>query len=143
MRYFAFIFLISCTYKATVRYVIDGDTFMTSNNERIRIAEIDAPEHNQDYGLEATEFTKKYLLGKTVTLKNVDTDKYGRKVCEVYVDSIWFNDLIVKSGLAWAPARYSSLKLQMDELAARKAKIGLWASNRQITPYIFRKQHRK
>ena len=90
------LFICSCKYSAHVKYVIDGDSFYLTNGKEIRLAECDAPEwthgHYQDFGNVATEFTKQYLEGKTVLLKNVDTDKYGRKVCEVWINGIWFNE---------------------------------------------------
>ena len=151
MRYLSYIililFFISCKYKAHVRYVEDGDSFYLDNGTEVRIAEADAPEwtkgHNQEFGDVATQFTRSYLEGKTVTLKNVATDKYHRKVCEVWVNGIWFNEAIVKAGLAWVYPQYGSRKLYLEELQAKKNKIGLWASNDFISPYQFRRKEHK
>lgn len=149
MKYYSIIlilFLFSCKYSGHVKRVIDGDSFYLDNGKEIRLAECDAPEntrgHNQDFGNVATEFTRQYLEGKTVILKNVATDKYGRKVCEVWVNGIWFNEQLVKQGLAWTSSRYSCLELQKDELTAKENKIGLWIDPNAINPYIFRKHEK-
>lgn len=141
------LFICSCKYSAHCKSVCDGDSFYLDNGKEIRLAECDAPEntrgHNQEFGNVATQFTRQYLEGKTVVLKNVDTDKWGRKVCEVWVNGIWFNELIVKSGLAWVYPQYGSKKLYNEELEAKHNKIGLWALNGQISPFQFRKQIKK
>lgn len=139
-------FAFSFTYTAKVKYCIDGDSFYLTNGKEIRLAEVDCPEitnkdHIQPYGPEAKAFTTKYLAGKTVTLKSVAVDKYGRQVCEVYVDHVWFNEVLVKAGMAWVYARYSSKKLYKEELQAKAAKVGLWASD-AVPPYIWRKKYK-
>lgn len=76
--------------------VVDGDTFdvnvthparankMTYNNqERIRIAGIDAPEIPSASGLRAKHHVEKHLLGKHVKLTIQSRDTYGRLVCDV------------------------------------------------------------
>lgn len=75
--------------KTTVAsWVIDGDTFDTTSGDRIRLADVDAPEKGESGYYDA----KNYLIGlvydKTVYLDIDDvymTDKYGRQVCVVYI----------------------------------------------------------
>lgn len=133
-------------YTAKVSKCIDGDSFYLITGKEIRLAEVDAPEatngHIQAYGLKATSFAEKYLLGKFVTLVKKDVDKYGRQVCEVYVNGIWFNQLLVDSGYAWVYKKYGSAKLYNEELQAKKNRIGLWADPHPIPPYIFRKNEK-
>lgn len=146
-KYFVLLifFAYGFTYTARVKYCIDGDSFYLTNGKEIRLAEVDAPEctygHIQAYGPEAKAFTTKYLAGKTVTLKSVAIDIYGRQVCEVYVDGIWFNEELVKAGYAWVYARYGSKKLYKEELRAKAQKRGLWAE-KAIPPYIFRRMYK-
>lgn len=75
-----------------VDYVIDGDTFDTTMGERIRLADIDAPESGEPGYSSAKDFLFHAVYGKTVYLDIDDVngvwkrDPYGRMVCMVYVD---------------------------------------------------------
>lgn len=74
---------------AVVSEVIDGDTFHTSSGDKIRLADIDAPEVGQPGANEATNALISLVSGKTVYLDIDDvsrTDQYGRLVCVVYID---------------------------------------------------------
>ena len=69
--------------------VTDGDTITILTKDRkqvkIRLYGIECPEKNQDYGPKAKEFTLNLSFGKTVSVKQIDTDRYGRIVGEVFV----------------------------------------------------------
>lgn len=144
MKYLLILFLIGCSSvsKHHVKSIIDGDSFYIDNGKEIRLAEIDAPEythgHYQAYGLQAKEYLYNLIAGKTVSLKKVDTDKYGRWVCEVYADSVWINEALVNAGLCWVYPQYGSEKLYYEQLRAKQNKIGLWADNNPVSPYNFR-----
>jgi endonuclease YncB( thermonuclease family) len=74
---------------AVVSSVIDGDTFDTSSEGRIRLADIDAPEYWESGYDDAKDFLVSLIDDKTVYLDIDDvywTDKYGRLVCVVYVE---------------------------------------------------------
>lgn len=74
---------------AVVSRVIDGDTFDTSSGDRIRLADIDAPEQGESGYKRATDFLTSLVYNKQVYLDIDDisrTDQYGRLVCVVYVD---------------------------------------------------------
>jgi len=73
---------------SVVSRVIDGDTFEISTGERVRLADIDAPESGQAGYSQARSVLSSLVLGKTVYLDIDDvyrTDRYGRLVCVVYV----------------------------------------------------------
>ena len=78
----------------TVENVIDGDTFEVSPNwkwngqsgNRVRIANLDAPELEQTGGQAAKKKLSALILGKTVDLKNAVDISYGRLVCDVYLN---------------------------------------------------------
>ena len=72
-----------------VSQVIDGDTFDTTSEGRIRLADVDAPETGESGYSGARNFLIGLVNGKTVYLDIDDvyrTDKYGRLVCVVYVN---------------------------------------------------------
>jgi len=67
----------SCSNSQTLRFtrVVNEDTFILNNGERVRLVGIDTPETNHPrkpleyYGKEATAFTKRMLEGKIVRLE--------------------------------------------------------------------------
>lgn len=72
---------------ATVSRVIDGDTFELSNGDRIRLADIDAPESDELGYSTSTNALSSWILGETVYLDvSVSLDPYGRYVCVVYIE---------------------------------------------------------
>ena len=119
--------------------VIDGDTIVLSNGDKVRLIGVDTPEtkHPQKpveyYGKEATAFTKKMVGGKVVKLKyDVQRrDKYGRLLAYVYLmDGTFLNAEIIKQGYGHAytrlPFKYME-EFRQYEKEAREAKRGLWA----------------
>jgi len=70
--------------QAKVQRVVDGDTFVLENKERVRFIGVDTPEMTpappQPGAVEATNYTKKMVEGKTVWLEaeGNDRDRYGR-----------------------------------------------------------------
>jgi hypothetical protein len=83
-----------------VTKVIDGDTFDISSGERIRLADVDAPEY-YEYGYsEATDYLSSLISGETVYLDVDDIYIYDyngegdRVVCIAYLDynsTHWIN----------------------------------------------------
>ena len=74
---------------AVVTRVIDGDTFDTSDGDRIRLADINAPNSSEPGYYEAKDFLTSLVYEVTVYLDIDDlyrTDRYDRLVCVVYVD---------------------------------------------------------
>ena len=88
-------------YSAYVTSVTDGDTFKTST-QRIRLANINAPESNTPQGQKSTNYLKMLVEGKRVVIKLVATDVYGRAVAHVwqYSDGLYINQVMVDSGHA-------------------------------------------
>ncbi|MCD6381577.1 MAG: thermonuclease family protein, partial [Candidatus Aenigmarchaeota archaeon] len=73
--------------KAEVSYVIDGDTIVLKNKQRVRLIGMNAPEIGDFYANDA----KKYLCGlvcnKTIILESdkIDRDQYGRLLRYVWI----------------------------------------------------------
>lgn len=93
--------------------VVDGDTIWL-NGEKIRIADIDAPETHdyrcaseKELGDRATERLHDLLESGPVTLASIhrDEDRYGRKLRIVLVDGESVGDTLVREGLV---RRYGS-----------------------------------
>jgi micrococcal nuclease len=126
--------------------ISDGDTIKATcggQNVRVRLYGIDTPETAQRYGLEATQYTKQAVLGKTVDIRVIDTDRYGRSVAMVMQDDLNLNEMLVRNGYAWVYGRYCKESFCSDfknqEKQARQQRIGLWSDNRPTAPWDYRR----
>jgi micrococcal nuclease len=118
--------------KVTVAKVIDGDTIELANGKKVRLLGIDAPEQGQYYYEEAKEKLSKLVEGKEVVLESdvSNADKNGRLLRYVFVDGLFVNLELVKSGFANAyivspDVKYSNQFLEAEEIA-RKNGVGIW-----------------
>jgi micrococcal nuclease len=121
-----------------VKRVIDGDTLLLANGERVRLIGVDTPETKhpqkpvQRFGKEAYLFTKRMVEGKEVRLEFdwQKRDKYGRLLAYVYLsDGIFLNAEIIKQGYGFAYTRFPFKYLEefrQYEREARENKRGLW-----------------
>lgn len=100
---------VTYTYNALLVRVIDGDTieaaidlgFAMTATMPVRLAHINAPEHNQPGGSEATAYLKTLLGdGKLVFKTYKPKDKYGRYLAEAYVGPLYVNQQMIDSGHA-------------------------------------------
>jgi endonuclease YncB( thermonuclease family) len=136
-------------FTAKVAKITDGDTIkvLDPNGAEyvIRLAGIDAPEHNQEFGTESTRNLATLLSSQTVTLDCGKEESYGRLVCKVLVadDDICLDQ--VKAGLAWHYKQFENEQSPQDrasyaaaEDTARAAHAGLWADAHPVAPWDFR-----
>lgn len=136
-----FVFILSGNlYAEKVRYVIDGDTFILQNNQRVRMIGINAPETShprygkkgQPFGNQAREGLRKFIEGKDVNLKDGRElfDRFGRRLAYVYLpDGTFVNREMVRAGYAEAyrkfPFEYKDEFLELER-AARQTQSGMW-----------------
>jgi micrococcal nuclease len=126
-----------------VVYVIDGDTVVLDNHERVRLLGINAPEINSKYhrgeffGKESQKYLKQRLEGKEVTLKmGAETrDKYGRLLAYIYLpDGTFINEELVKMGYAETfrskPCEYREAFLKLEE-EAKASQLGMWKARKR------------
>lgn len=92
----------------TVRYVTDGDTFRLKSGERIRIANIDAPETQSrqakcrveiERGEAASRQARLLLEGRAVTFERVGRS-YNRTVARVRLDGRDVGATLIAMGAA-------------------------------------------
>ena len=124
--------------------ILDGDTIeiLDANKvtHKVRLAEIDAPEKNQPYGKDAKAALSKMVFGKPVTVKVSTRDRYGREIGNVYLGKIDVNGSLVKYGYAWVYGQYPHRDVLIEyEQDARQNERGLWAAEKQIPPWDYRK----
>lgn len=108
--------------------VIDGDTLVLDGKVRLRLRSVDAPELDNCGGPEAKQELERFVLDKSVVVKEQIIDQMGRPMGLVYVDGKLVNKEILASG--WG--RFHSdttderenLKSAYDK--AREEKLGIW-----------------
>jgi micrococcal nuclease len=138
-------------FSAKVVAVLDGDTVLVVHKAvgqragglmKIRLAEIDAPEKDQDYGAESSSSLKKMVWHRQVIVHTRVVDKYGRTVAQLEVDGLRVNEEMLRRGMAWEYSHYHSDRRYIAiEQEARQAGRGLWAQRDPTPPWIWRKQH--
>lgn len=122
----------------------DGDTFLTSDRDHIRMLGVDAAETYQPGGDVATEALEKYIAGREVRLEpdssGSDTDHFGRLLRWVWVGDTNVNLLMVARGYAPVRLYQENLKyqdtLEAAELEAARVGRGLWSFNVYTPPSI-------
>lgn len=131
--------------KAVVTRVVDGDTYVLRMDGRTvtaRLTQIDAPELNQAYGLEARFYVRELLEGKPVRCFELGTDRYGRELVDLTdPGGQSIAALIVSNGWAWVHPSYAQDdKLGPLQMDAANSKRGLWACGveRVCPPWLFR-----
>ena len=83
----------------------DGDTCTTTAGEKIRLACIDTPELRGKRAdpipaIAARDHLRSLVVGRTVGIRRITTDRYGRTVAELSVDGSNIQQQLVASGHA-------------------------------------------
>lgn len=127
-----------------VERIKDGDTFLTQNNQSIRLACIDAPESRQTGGQAATKHLAHLIPpGTQVQIVPVERDRFGRTVAVVYQNSN-INQSMVKAGHAAVYRQYlnncshSRQALLAAEQQAKQQNRGMWHQENPCMPWDFR-----
>jgi endonuclease YncB( thermonuclease family) len=136
--------------EARVVKVNDGDSLEVRDSNalvhRVRLAGIDAPEHDQPFGNRARQNLARLVLDQDVRLEIQKRDAYGRFVAKVWVVSpdapcdvpscpktLDVGQAQLVSGMAWHYRKYEQeqteedrLRYAFEETEARARKTGLW-----------------
>lgn len=123
--------------------VTDGDTFQCRLNNgvslsKVRMANIDAPEIKQAYGLFAKNALSQMIQWQMVELVDIKQDKYKRIVATVIYNGENINLKMVENGHAWAYGKKKIYKLAENK--ARERRIGLFSSGYAERPSEYRKR---
>lgn len=133
-----------CAMPATAQpvvnsYVIDGDTLVLTDQRRVRLIGIDAPEigyrsqPSESFAREARAELERVVRGAELRLLvgQQPKDKYGRTLGHLFADGVNVEALLLRSGLAFTVGIAPNLALLdchlQHERLARQDKIGLWA----------------
>lgn len=136
------------TLSGKVVSVADGDTFTMlvngTDQVKVRLLGIDAPERGQDYGTKARQHLNDLCYGKTVTVRKDSEDQYGRVLGILYVGDMNVNEEMVRSGLAWYYRHFvTDHRLDSLEQLARSERLNIWSMKNPVPPYEFRKKNRR
>jgi micrococcal nuclease len=128
--------------------VHDGDTFTILHDgkaEKVRVNGIDCPEIGQPFGRNAKAYASGLIFGRVVTVTVFGRDRYGRTVGDALLaDGRTLSAEMVRAGLAWQYRQYSKDRdLAALEAEARTSKRGLWADERAVAPWDWRKASRE
>lgn len=137
--------LLAGSLHCVVSSIHDGDTLRAEcGSERIQVRFycLDAPELAQrPWGLESRDYLRSLIpSGADIRLRLMDTDRYGRRVAEIYKGDTNINLEMVKAGQAavYSPYCHESGYFTAEALA-RKKRIGIWDKpGIQQTPWNYR-----
>lgn len=137
---------------AEVTRVSDGDTitvrFLDSGDqEKVRLATIDAPENGQPFSAQSKKSLSDLVMGKRVRVEEIDRDRYGRIVAEVFAEGLNVNLEQIRRGYAWHFKQYQGQQSEemrnryaRTEESARQARNGLWRMPNPEPPWEWRKK---
>ena len=138
---------------AFVKRVIDGDTYLLHNGDKVRLLGVDTPEKYDSEKLDedadrtgqdkkaikklgklSSDYVKNLVEGKKVSLEKEpnyeDKDKYGRLLRYVYLeDSTLINAKIIQDGYGQVYEKYPVSKTDEFRKYQREARLqnkGLW-----------------
>jgi endonuclease YncB( thermonuclease family) len=125
--------------KSYVKYVIDGDTIILKNGQKVRFIGIDAPEidhetkQTEPLGYTSRAFNKKLLGSKIVRLEydREKQDHYNRILAYVFLpDNTFVNLELLRSGMATYLHKPPNLKFTEQLLQAQRTAMseykGVW-----------------
>lgn len=120
-------------------HAVAGNELMLPGNRDVRLDGIAAPlPETKELAEAARAALDKLIAGKTVTLENAATDRYGVLTAQIYVAGdkgarLWLQQEMLREGLAFVypPTGYEpGLEAMLAaEREARMAKRGIWADD--------------
>lgn len=122
-------FLYQNSHRNKVTKVVDGDSFETADSRRIRLLGVDAPELGNCMGQEAKNTLQILIEGKTVRLKDLVKDDYGRLLANVFTGRRFINYEMLVNG----SGHYTSVKnkyhgkLRKAYSVARQNNLGIFS----------------
>ena len=128
----------------TVVKIIDGDTYKVLCKKRVltvRLANVDAPELKQNFGVNSKEKVETILLGKIVLMDSLGVDKYNRIIVDVRINGKALDSILLVNGWAWHYKKYNSSKvLENYQQKAMQDHLGLWKCGVKgvCPPWVFR-----
>lgn len=141
------------TLSGIVVGISDGDTLTLidrkNQSHRIRLQGIDAPEKKQAWGRRSAQNLAVLTFQKEAIAECDKGDRYGRKVCKIFIDGQDVNLAQIEAGMAWWYRTYAAKQSLSDrsiyetrEESAKAAHAGLWAAPNPRPPWEWRRDRR-
>ncbi len=132
-QYKSFFLKKSNRVEVVVNKVIDGDTVDTSDGERLRLYEINAPEYPKDcLGVDAKTRMEDLVLNKKIQYEKIGKDNFGRSLAYIFIDKLLINEVMTEEGLAYflkgKTITENSLLIEQSQEKAKLANRGVWSS---------------
>ena len=129
---FISLFLLLGARHGRVVQVVDGDTVVLDDGQRVRYLGINTPERGEPLWRRAKEENARLVMGKVVRLEGeggLMEDKYGRLLAYLFVDGRMVNEELLRRGLAHLfviqPIGFYRRFYFLQEEARRKG-LGIW-----------------
>lgn len=76
----------------------------------VRVTHVDTPERKQVNYIEASAFTRAWIESRTVRVRSVERDEFGRWLCDVYDEDtgLLLSDALKQAGLAKPDSRWNA-----------------------------------
>lgn len=138
--------LASSAQACPVVAIADGDTLTVrcpgEAQQKIRIAEIDAPEKKQPFGQRSKEALSALCYGQHATVRPQTRDRYGRTVARVECQGKDVSAEQIRAGMAWVYDQYvTDRSLYALQQTARAGRAGMWGFEGNVPPWEWR--HKK
>jgi len=78
--------------------VINGNTFITSHDFRIRLARVKTPPVNTTDGIKAKMLLEAFISGNVVDYEVISKDNDGSSLAEIWVRDKNINDAMISAG---------------------------------------------
>lgn len=138
----AMVAVVMPAFAAQVIGIADGDTLTVLQNKKplkIRLANIDAPERKQAFGLRSKKSLSDLCYRKEANYTILDVDRYGRSVALVTCSGVDVNRAQIERGMAWVYTQYNKdVSLPALQAEAKVDRRGLWADEDATPPWKFR-----
>ena len=143
-------FLPAVAGAASVEFlrVVDGDSLVAADGERLRLLCVDAPEHDQPGGAAARARLREMTRGG-VEVRRLGIDDYGRALVLLEKDGASINLSLAREGRVWVYRKYAraGCGIPLPDLCRAEAKAraearGLWRNPNPIPPNYWRRHRR-
>ena len=126
--------------------ITDGDTLTArcdgiSEEIKVRLAEIDAPEKSQPWGKRSKESLSEICHMERSELQVINRDRYGRVVARTICNGTDSSREQIRRGMAWVYDKYAKdIGLYQIQGEAQISRRGLWSDPAPIPPWKYRKR---
>ncbi len=109
-----------------VEYVIDGDTFVSSEQQTIRIWGIDAPEKDEPFYETATLTLENLIENEMLECTFIAKGKYRRDLMRCYLVDDDIAAIMVRKGMAKNYLEFPDDYYLTEEIDAQNKELGIW-----------------